>query len=135
MLKGRRRTFLNILPHLSMLKAAQPVSHTGINVRIMRINAHSLGSSITQPESHKCQAYNQWGILKISKCQLVSIITRIPSRNRMLQKRPTKAMRINISNGFKRFILFCFILVYHLLVNNCFILFYLFLLFVCLLET
>ena len=86
-----------------MLKAAQPVSHRGIKVRMIRIKAHSLGSSITQPESHKFQACSQWVGRMMSKRQLISIIERIPSRKKILQKMPTKIIRNKINKGFKRF--------------------------------
>ena len=83
------------------LKAAQPVNHSGINVNMIKTKAHSLASAITQPDNHKSQAYSQCSLRMMSKRQFLSIITRIPSRKNMLQKIPTKTMRINISNGFK----------------------------------
>ena len=49
-------TFKNIFPHGIRLKAAQLVSHSGMNVRMMSTNAHSFGSSITHPSFHFSQA-------------------------------------------------------------------------------
>lgn len=106
--------------HEIRLKAAQPVSHSGIKVRIIRTKAHSLGSSITQPESHRFHAIFQCSELKISKYQLRSIITRIPSRKKMLQKIPTIIILININTGFKLFSQsFSYILLRDLLIFSC----------------
>ena len=67
---------------------------------MMRTNAHSFGSEMTQELSHRSQAICQCSMLRMSKCQLRSMITRMLSMKKTLHNRPTIMILVSISKGF-----------------------------------
>lgn len=91
-----------IRSHATKLKVHQPVISIGKNVAKIITKAHSLGARTTQPACHSSFACRQWSGQKISKCQLQSIIIRMPSVKTIPHRMPTIIILKNTKNDLNR---------------------------------